>query len=205
MSVKVKICGITSREDAWAAVDAGADALGFMLYEDSPRRVNYAEVAAITRDLPPFVSRVGVFVNATEEFILRAAACGLDTLQFHGHETSAFCARFTLKTIKAFRIQDASSLEAMAGYSTHAWLLDSYVPGKEGGTGATFNWEIAALAVQQSRRIILAGGLKPENVAAAVKQVRPYGVDVSSGVEVRPGKKDAAKLRDFIAAARSVG
>lgn len=204
MGVKIKICGITNRADAWAALDAGADALGFVLCADSPRRVSFAEVAAITQDLPPFVSRVGVFVNATDEFILRASACGLDTLQFHGHETSTFCAQFALKTIKAFRIKDASSLEAMAAYSTQAWLLDSYVPGKDGGTGATFNWEIAALAVQQCRRIILAGGLKPENVAAAVQQVRPYAVDVSSGVEMKPGKKDPAKIRDFIAAARSV-
>ena len=204
MGVKVKICGITNREDAWAAVNAGADALGFMLYEDSPRRISYEEVASITRDLPPFVSRVGVFVNAAEEFILRAESCGLDTLQFHGDETSVFCGRFALKTIKAFRIQDASSLEAMAAYTTQAWLLDSYVPGKQGGTGTTFNWDLAALAARRSPRVILAGGLTPSNVAAAVAQVQPYAVDVSSGVEAKPGKKDPAKLQDFIAAARSV-
>src|SRR5262245_42848090 len=200
--VRVKICGITRVEDALAAVEAGADALGFMFYHLSPRFVSAAAAATIIRALPPFVAKVGVFVDAPEDVVRRAIEdCGLDTLQFHGQEPPEFCRRFTLKVIKAFRIRDAASLAATRDYGTETWLLDSYVAGQPGGTGETFNWEIAAQAVQSGGRVVLAGGLTPENVAAAVRQVRPFGVDVSSGVESAPGIKDAAKVQAFIRAA----
>ena len=204
MSVKVKICGITSLEDALAAVDAGADALGFMFYESSPRNVSDKVAADIIRQLPPFVSKVGVFVNAAEESVRRIAGeCGIDTLQFHGDETPEFCRRFLpLKTYKAFRMENLESLGALPAYRTDAWLLDSFVAGKPGGTGAKFNWDLAVECRKLGRPIILAGGLTPENVADAVRKVRPFAVDVSSGVESTPGKKDHAKIRKFIAMAQ---
>ena len=206
MNVRVKICGITNLEDALAAVDAGADALGFMLYEASPRNVPADRAAEIVRHLPPFVARVGVFVNAAEEMVRRAAGeCGVDTLQFHGDETPAFCRKFSpLKVYKAFRIRNSESLQSLPAYKTDAWLLDSFVPDKPGGSGVTFNWDLAVEARKLGPPIILAGGLTPENVADAVRKVRPYAVDVSSGVESSPGKKDQAKMRDFIAAVRAM-
>lgn len=204
MIVKVKICGITSAADALAAVDAGADALGFMFYAPSPRNVNFDVAAEIIRQLPPFVAKVGVFVNPTEEEVRRAIGeCGLDTLQFHGEETPEFCRQFGLKTMKAFRVRDAESLEQTTPYTSEAWLLDSYVAGQLGGTGARFNWDLATEAARR-HTVLLAGGLTPENAAEAVRKVRPYGLDVSSGVESAPGQKDAAKVRAFIAAAKSV-
>ncbi len=203
MSVKVKICGITNAPDALTAAEAGADALGFMFYEPSPRNVSLATAAEIIRQLPPFVAKVGVFVNA-DEATVRAAiqTCGLDTLQFHGEETPEFCATFSVKTLKAIRVQDAATLQQLPGYLTNAWLLDSFVPGQPGGTGAKFNWDLAVEAQKLGRPIILAGGLTPENVAGAVRRVRPYAVDVSSGVESVPGRKDHVKVRVFIRAAR---
>ena len=202
--LKVKICGVTSATDALDAVEAGADALGFMFYPPSPRCVTLERASEIIRQLPPLIAKVGVFVNPTEEEVRRALEqCGLDTLQFHGEEPPQFCRQFGLKVIKAFRIRDAASLEAVRPYATEAWLLDSYVAGKQGGTGTPFHWDLAVAAVKWGGRVLLAGGLTPENVAAAVRQVRPYGLDVSSGVESAPGKKDAAKVRAFIQAART--
>ncbi len=228
MSVRIKICGITSLPDALTAVEAGADALGFMFYERSTRFLRAEQAAEIIRGLPPKVTRVGVFVNAAEEEIRRvAAACGLDALQLHGEESPEFCARFTtsagpdvLRTrveaagagahdrfgvIKAFRIRDAQSLPGLGVYRRcGAWLLDSYVPGQAGGTGTRFGWELARQAKAAGHPVILAGGLTPDNVAAALRQVRPYGVDVSTGVELAPGRKDPAKLRAFVSAVRGV-
>jgi phosphoribosylanthranilate isomerase len=203
MNVKVKICGITSAEDALTAVEAGADALGFMFYASSPRCVTRETATQIVHHLPPFVAKVGVFVNPNaEEVRLAIADCGLDTLQFHGEESPEFCRQFGLKVLKAFRVQGPETLKALPTYSSMAWLLDSFVAGSHGGTGNTFNWDIAAEAVRMGGRVILAGGLTPENAAEAVRKVRPYGLDVSSGVESAPGKKDAAKVRAFIAAAK---
>jgi phosphoribosylanthranilate isomerase len=203
MNVKVKICGITSAEDALAAVDAGADALGFMFYASSPRSVTREAAARIIQQLPPFVAKVGVFVNPTVEEVRQAIAeCGLDTLQFHGEESPEFCRQFGLKALKAFRVQGPETLKALPTYSSMAWLLDSFVAGTHGGTGNTFNWEIAAQAVSLGGRVILAGGLTAENAADAVRKVRPYALDVSSGVESALGRKDAAKVRAFIAAAK---
>ena len=203
MSVKVKICGITNAEDAQAAVAAGADLLGFVFAEESPRRVTVEQAAEIARVVPPFVLRVGLFVNAPEELVMEATMrCGLQLLQFHGDETPEYCRQFGAMSMKAFRMKDADSLRALPEYPTDAWLLDAFVPGQRGGTGHSFNWDLAIEAVKLGKPVFLAGGLTPENVADAVRRVQPYGVDVSSGVESAPGKKDHAKVRAFIEAAK---
>jgi phosphoribosylanthranilate isomerase len=203
MSVKVKICGITSAPDAIAAVEAGADLLGFMFYDPSPRAISIPAAAEIIRQLPPFAVKAGVFVNAPAEFVERAIGdCGLNLLQFHGDETPAYCLQFGLMSMKAFRVRDAGLLQTLPEYRTDAWLLDAFVPGQAGGTGETFDWNLAIEAKQFGRPIFLAGGLTPATVAEAVRKVDPYGVDVSSGVEASPGKKDHRKVRDFIAAVR---
>ena len=205
MSVIVKICGITNVPDAVAAVEAGADALGFMFYDASPRHVSIREAAGIIRELPPLVMKVGVFVDAPEDTVMRAIGdCGLSLLQFHGHETPEYCTQFGLMSMKAFRIRNTESLAALPDYATDAWLLDAFAKDKLGGTGEKFNWDLAVEAKKLGRPIFLAGGLTPENVAEAVKKVQPYGVDVSSGVEAEPGKKDHEKVRRFIKAAKSV-
>jgi phosphoribosylanthranilate isomerase len=204
MSVKVKICGITSLEDASCAADAGADALGFIFFEASPRFISLEAAARIVQKLPPHIVRVGVFVDAPEDLVLRViAGCGLNLLQFHGNESPEYCGQFGLMSMKAFRIKDAASLKALTDYSTDAWLLDSYVADKPGGTGEKFNWELARQAGQFGRPVFLAGGLTPENVADAIRQAQPYAVDVSSGVEISPGKKDHEKVRAFIRAAKT--
>ena len=204
VDVKVKICGITSIGDAEAAVGAGADALGLMFYPGSPRRISVETAQAIERRLPPFIIRVGVFADPAPEDVFSAMhQCALNLLQFHGHETPEFCRQFGIMTMKAFRIQNAQSLLEIPDYQTDAFLLDSYAPGLAGGTGETFNWALAVEAGKFGKPIFLAGGLTPENVADAVRTVRPFGVDVSSGVEQSPGKKDPEKMRAFIAAVRS--
>jgi phosphoribosylanthranilate isomerase len=204
MSVKVKICGITSLEDASSAADAGADALGFIFHEPSPRFISLEAAASIAQTLPLHIIRVGVFVDARKELVLQAiAGCGLNLLQFHGNESPDYCLQFGLMSMKAFRIRDAASLKVLADYPTDAWLLDSHVADKLGGTGETFNWELARQARLLGRPIFLAGGLTPRNVADAVRQVQPYAVDVSSGVESSPGKKDPEKVRAFIKAAKA--
>ena len=203
MSTRVKICGITNLADAQAAVKAGADALGFIFYEKSQRGMTVPAVAKISKRLPPFVLRVGVFVNAPEELVTRAIGeCGLGLLQFHGDEPPEFCMRFGLMSMKAFRIRDAESLKELPKFPTEAWLLDAYSAENLGGTGEKFNWDLAVEAQKFGKPVFLAGGLTPENVAAAVRKVQPFGVDVSSGVESSPGKKDHAKVRAFIANVR---
>jgi phosphoribosylanthranilate isomerase len=204
MDVKVKICGLTNVEDALAAVAAGADFLGFVLWERSPRHVTVESAREIARQLPPGTARVGVFVDATiEQVMLSLRVCDFSGLQFHGQETPAYCRQFGVMTTKAFRIRDAASLSALSAFDTDAFLLDSQVEGRPGGTGETFDWTLAAQAKKFDKPIFLAGGLTPQNVAAAVRAVRPFAVDVSTGVEVSPGKKDHQKMRDFVAAARA--
>ena len=207
MSVRVKICGLTNLDDARAAIEAGADALGFIFFSGSPRYITPAAAARIIAQLPPFVSKVGVFVNEPIAPLLEVAnSVGIDTIQLHGTETPNYCENLPgnrLKVIKAFRIKDQSSLLPLRDFHTSAFLLDSFVPGQLGGTGAKFNWDLAIQASAFGTPIILAGGLIPENIRDAVSKVAPYGVDVSSGVESSPGKKDHSKLRTFIAAARS--
>jgi len=204
MKTQVKICGLTSVADAQAAAAAGADLIGLMFYAGSPRHVSLAQAAEIARALPPFVLRVGVFVNPDEALVTRAIAeCGLNLLQFHGDEPSAFCTQFGLMSVKALRVRDAASLQTLAEYHTDAFLLDAYSAAGRGGTGEQFNWDLAVAAQDWGKPIFLAGGLTPANVAAAVRQVRPFAVDVSSGVEAAPGKKDPAKMQAFIAAVRA--
>jgi phosphoribosylanthranilate isomerase len=201
--IKVKICGITNLEDALTAIDAGADALGFVFHAKSPRHVFPEQAAAIIRHLPPFVETVGLFVNEPLDTVNGTAdLCGLDLVQLHGEEKPGYCDSVRRRVVKTFRVKDITSLEPMRDYRVAAFLLDAWSPAAHGGTGQTFNWEIAACAAQ-SNRIILAGGLTPGNVAEAVRKVRPYGVDVSSGVEFGPGKKDSRRIADFISNAKS--
>jgi phosphoribosylanthranilate isomerase len=205
MSVKVKICGITSVADGLAAAEAGADMVGLMFYDKSPRCISFATGSEISRALSPFIVKVGVFVNPDEDTVMRAIGeCGVTLLQFHGEETPEFCAQFGVMSMKAFRVRAAESLLALPNYATDAYLLDAYSPDAHGGTGAKFNWELAIAAKQHGKPIFLAGGLTPENVGAAVRQVQPFGVDVSSGVESAPGKKDPAKVHAFIQAAKQI-
>jgi phosphoribosylanthranilate isomerase len=204
MGTWVKICGITNLGDAQASVEAGADALGFVFYEKSPRHMTIPAAAGISKQIPGFIMRVGVFVNALREVVVRAIGeCGLTLLQFHGNEPPEYCSQFGLMSMKAFRMRDAGTLKEMAKYQTNAWLLDANSPEAVGGSGEKFNWDLAVEAQKFGKPIFLAGGLTPENVAEAVRKVRPFGVDVSSGVEISPGKKDPVKVRAFINAVKA--
>lgn len=204
MSLRVKICGITRVQDLHAACDAGADALGFVFYEKSPRNLSIEAAAGLVRALPPFVQSVGLFVNADAALIRRVLdAVPLDLLQFHGDETAADCARHGRPYIKAIRVTaDTDLLKCAADFDTaRGLLLDAYVPGVPGGTGESFDWKL--IPADLPKPVILSGGLVPDNVAAAVQQVRPWAVDVSSGVEVSKGIKDAHKIAQFIAKAKA--
>jgi len=199
--VKVKICGITRLEDALEAARLGADALGFNFWPGSKRYVAPADARAIVRRLPPFVTAVGVFVDAPREEILRAvAASGVQVAQLHGDEPPELCASLPLPVVKALRIANAHALAALAAYEVSGFLLDAPSAGY-GGSGKTFDWSLATEAAAVVP-VMLAGGLTPENVAEAIRAVRPWGVDVASGVERAPGVKDLAKLRHFIEAAK---
>lgn len=201
--VKVKICGNTNLDDTLAAVEAGADAVGFVFYPKSPRVVVTKTAAAIISRLPPFVTPVGVFVNEELGTVRRIMEeCGIPLAQLHGDESPQYCAELGRPVIKAVRVRDRRDLERMTAYQVDGFVLDALVEGVPGGTGVTIDWDLAGEA-QMLGPIILAGGLTPDNVVAAVRRVRPYGVDVSSGVEKSPGKKDHAKVRAFIANAKS--
>ncbi len=200
--VKVKICGITNCEDASLAVESGADILGFVL-APSPRQVSPEKVRSIIDTLPPFVVTVGVFVDEEEKTIKDIADfCRLSQVQLHGNESPDFCQRFRPKAIKAFRLQDDTSLFSLSGYQGHvqAVLLDTFQKGIAGGTGRTFPWSLAVKAKTLNLPVILAGGLNPMNVGRAVQMVKPYAVDVSSGIEERPGKKDPLLMKRFLEA-----
>jgi phosphoribosylanthranilate isomerase len=201
--LRVKICGITRPEDALVAAEAGADAIG-LVFAESPRRVTPEQAAAILAALPPFVTPVALFVDETAERVRRLCqSLGIRTVQLHGEESAATARQLgDLCVIKAFRIGGEADLAALEGYPAAAYLLDSRVAGRRGGTGMAFDWGLAARAARHGR-IILAGGLRPDNVAEAIRLVRPYGVDTSSGVECEPGKKDPAKMRAFVEAARA--
>ena len=204
MIIRVKICGITRLTDALCAVEAGAHALGFVFYEKSPRNISLATAARICAALPPFVSRVGVFVNEREPVIRKTVVeCGLDTLQFHGEETPAFCKRFAPKVVKAFRLRDRRDLSLLEDYPVNAWLLDAYDENTRGGTGKIMDWRLAVEARRKGRPIILSGGLHTGNVSEAIRVVQPYAVDVSSGVESAPGRKNPVAIRRFIQACRN--
>jgi phosphoribosylanthranilate isomerase len=198
--VKVKICGITNVEDALAAVDAGADLLGFVVAEEGKTRKRYVSLdgaRAIIEALPQTVETVAVCVN-DDEATLRGYLEVVDYVQLHGEESPALCARIGRRAIKAFRVGPGFDVQAMTAYPAQAYLLDAYVPGARGGTGQACDWAVACAAVALGKRIMLAGGLTPENVAEAVAHVRPYAVDTSGGVEAAPGKKDHERVRRFI-------
>ena len=200
MNVRVKICGITRPEDALAACEAGADALGFIFYPKSPRYIPPEDARRIAQKLPPFVSRVGVFVNAPAEEVRRAAQkVGLSAVQLHGDEAPEYCAEIQTPVVKAFRVLDSADFPyaAYQNAGAAAFLLDAYDPTRRGGTGKTFRWELAREAARR-RPVILAGGLRPGNAAEAARAVQPYALDVSSGVESSPGVKDHGKVRAFL-------
>lgn len=202
---KVKICGITNAEDALAACEAGADALGFVFAPEAKRRGRYLEVDAareIVEQLPPFVTTVAVCVNEPIERLAQLLSF-IDCIQFHGEEEPAAIESMSWLAIKAFRTGPDFSIEEMLRYHCRAYLLDAYIPERRGGTGQPCDWAIAREAVATGKRIILAGGLAPENVADAVREVRPYAVDVSGGVEAAPGKKDHERIRQFIRNAKT--
>jgi phosphoribosylanthranilate isomerase len=202
---RIKICGITRVEDALAAAHAGADAIGLVFYERSPRHVSIAQAAQLAAALPPFVTIVGLFVNAEAAFVREVLAqVPLDLLQFHGEELPEYCAQFAKPYIKAIRVKAGVDLLQCASdfCCAKGLLLDAHVEGIPGGTGATFDWSL--IPPRLPLPVILSGGLDAENVAAAIKQVQPYAVDVSSGVEAGngintlKGIKDAAKIAAFI-------
>ncbi len=202
--VRSKICGITRIEDALAAARAGVDAIGLVFYSKSPRAVTAVQAKAIIAALPPFVTTVGLFVDATDaELTEILAAVPLDVLQFHGDESPEFCSGYGRPYLKALRVKPGDDVAAaMARYAEAAGiLLDTYVEGVPGGTGEAFDWSLVPR--DSSQPIILAGGLDAENVAAAIAQVRPYGVDVSGGVEQSKGIKDAGKIHAFVRAVRA--
>lgn len=203
MKVKVKICGITNLEDALAAVDYGADALGFVFYKGSPRYISTEAAKEIIRQLPPLITTVGVFVDETPERIEETFRhVPIDIAQLHGHEPPESCL-LSRRVIKAIRVKELSDLEPLKRYRVSAFLLDTYTPESLGGTGQIFNWDIA-VAAKQFGNVILAGGLNPENIERAIRWVRPYAVDVSSGIEEEKGKKDLKKMRLFIERAKAL-
>lgn len=204
--VKVKICGITNLADALAAVEAGADALGFNFWTRSRRYLTPRAAREIVAQVPAGVLCVGVFVNeAAPVDVERAAAeAGVGAVQLHGEETPEFCAEVRgFEVIKALRVGGRFRSEWVARFATEAVLLDAYSEGLPGGTGRTFDWALAKEARARVSKLYLAGGLTPDNVGAAVEQVGPYAVDVCSGVESAPGRKDAGRVRAFVAAAHA--
>ena len=204
MRTRIKICGITRVEDARIAVELGADAIGLVFYAPSPRNVSLDQARAIIAAIPPFVTIVGLFVDPAQgevELVLRR--CSLSLLQFHGDEAPDFCCRFGLPYLKAARVRaDADLVQYLSSYhAAQGWLLDAYHDRLYGGTGEPFDWKL--IPRDLARPAILSGGLTPDNVGAAVRQVRPWAVDVSSGVEAAKGVKDAAKIAAFIAGVKN--
>ncbi len=205
---KIKICGITNQIDALHAVNAGADALGFIFYNKSPRYVSPNVVKSIVADLPPFVLPIGVFVNEEAKVVRDIVdECGLVLAQIHGDETADFCETLRRPVIRGIRLRDRNTFLAMAEYKGRArirgFVLDAFSQDSYGGTGKTADWELAKEAAR-SFSFFLAGGLTPDNAQEAIRKVYPYGVDVNSGVESSPGKKDPAKVQAFIQAVKLV-
>lgn len=212
--MKVKICGLTNKEDAVWALNYGADYLGFNFWKESPRHISVKTAETVITQLPLFAWSVGVFVNADQDEIVDAVSkLKLKAVQLHGDETPAMVAGLRLSLqgigknvaiIKAIRMQSEDTIAAMKDFLPHVdyFLLDAYQPGQMGGTGATFNWELAVKAKELGKPIFLAGGLNPDNIADAVKKTSPFAVDVASGVEKSPKKKDMQKIQDFISRAK---
>ena len=206
MPIKIKICGITNLQDAEAAVEAGADALGFVFYAKSPRCIEPTVAKRIIAQLPPFVLPVGVFVNHDRDTVRNVFdECGLAFAQLHGDETPGFCESLGRPVLRAIRLRDRGSLLALAEYKgrmgVRGFVVDAFSTQAYGGTGQTVDWALAH-EVAQAAPVILAGGLTPDNVQEAIQHVKPYGVDVSSGVEQNPGQKDHKKIRTFTEAVR---
>ena len=200
--VKVKVCGMTRLEDTLLAIEGGADAVGFIFYKKSPRYVSAKTVKAIIGALPPFIETVGVFVNETADRINRIAdSCKLSAVQLHGNESSVFCKKISRKVIKAVRVKGKDSFDGLSSYKVSAFLLDAYSDQQQGGTGETFDWRLVSEGKKYGP-VILAGGLDPSNVEHAIRKVKPYGVDVCSGVEMTPGIKDPSRMKKFIKAAK---
>jgi len=202
--VRSKICGITSVADALVAAEAGADAIGLVFYSKSPRALSIAQAREIIAALPPFVTTVGLFVNASRcEINETLDAVALDVLQFHGDETPADCEGFHRPWYKALRVRAGDDIRAQAARYTgaSAVLLDTFVEGIPGGTGERFDWSL--VPADLPKPLILAGGLTPQNVQQAIERVRPFAVDVSGGVELRKGVKDAARVREFVGQVRA--
>jgi phosphoribosylanthranilate isomerase len=202
--MRVKICGITNKEDALMAVDIGADALGFIFAKGSPRTMTPEAVGNIIDKLPPFIVSVGVFVDSPiEEILSIIESTGIQCVQLHGNESPSEYSGINIPVIKSFRVDEHFKTNTLLRFPAAAYLLDTYVKGTMGGTGKTFDWNVAVSAKAYGR-IILAGGLTPENIRDAIKKVHPYGVDISSGVESVPGKKDKRKLQQLFNAIRSL-
>lgn len=204
--VNVKICGITNLLDAKQAVEVGCDALGFMFYKKSPRYVSPDAAQKIIRALPKGIIKIGVFVNAKEKDIRKVAKmCHLDMLQFHGEESAQFCQRFKdFKLIKVFRVKKRINLRDILKYKVFAYLFDTYLPTKKGGTGRQFNWNLVAQLGSLQSSVFLSGGLNAKNVARAIKTVGPQWVDASSSLEVKPGIKDPRAVKKFIEVAKAL-
>ena len=197
---RIKVCGITCQEDARAAVASGADALGFIFVEQSPRLVEPDRVRSITATLPPFVDRVGVFQDEEIDVVKEIVHyCHLTVVQLHGAESPEYCRKIPCQVIKSFSIRTGSDSEELAPYAdaVGGFLLDTYHQDMAGGTGRTFDWKLVE-QVKPPGPVILAGGLTPENVGESIRQVKPFAVDVNSGVEYQPGRKDLDKLKSFV-------
>lgn len=204
--IKVKICGITNLEDALLAAALGADALGF-IFADSPRKISPLEAKAVIERLPPLVKTVGVFVNEDPVRVRKIQSfCGLDLVQLHGQESPEVCRDLMPRTIKAFSVGHENDIKTIESYQgcVRAILLDTFQKGKAGGTGRTFDWSLALSAKAKGLPLILAGGLGPENIYEAISRVRPYAVDVNSGIEQRPGEKDPILLKQLMEIIRSL-
>ena len=198
--VRVKICGITHMADAEAAVESGADALGF-IFAKSPRQITPQKAKDITRRISPFVKTVGVFVNKQPAKIREIMDfCGLDLVQLHGNEPVSVCSDLAPKVIKAFRVQGEESLLGIADFKGHvrAILLDTYQKGLNGGTGKTFDWRLALKAKKTGIPLVLSGGLCPDNIEEALERMNPFAIDISSGIEKMPGVKDHGRIRIFM-------
>lgn len=203
MDLKVKICGITNAEDALLATSCGADALGFVFWEPSPRYITPEAAALIIKKLPPFITTVGVFVDEDAgkvNDIIKTA--GITVAQLHGSESPEYCKGIDVRFIKAVRVKDADSLRGLSDYGASAILLDTYIKDQPGGTGQSFDWTLLS-EMDFEGNIILSGGLNPDNVEDVLRKYSPYGVDTSSGVEAEPGRKDADRLMAFIEKVRS--
>jgi phosphoribosylanthranilate isomerase len=206
MRVRIKFCGITRPEDATAAAAAGADAIGLVFYRNSPRYISPQHAATVCAALPPFVSRVGLFVDPDPEWVRQVLGLiPLDLLQFHGTEPASLCTTFGRPYLKAVRVRETRDI--VRADTEHgpaqALLLDTFVAGTQGGTGVPFSWALVPAGI--AHPLILAGGLTPENVGAAIAAVRPFAVDVSGGIENQPGIKDSGKMRRFVEAVLQAG